>query len=170
MITTYEKLLENLVQAQVKFALVGGLAVCLNGFVRTTDDVDILIDNSPENVKRLTRCLADFGEGFGKDLTPSDFSNEPGAIRIYEDFILDIFVQMNGKVLDAYASWVGYYSLKSGTAIPFLKSKGLIETKVGSQREKDRVDIAVMTDLANDSTPPADFTFDSVRSPANPEN
>ena len=99
MITSYEKLLENLVQAQVKFALAGGLAVCLNGFVRTTDDVDILIDNSPENVARLTGVLADFGEGLGRDLTTSDLTNEPGAVRIHENFILDIFVQMSGKTL-----------------------------------------------------------------------
>ncbi len=174
MITTYEKLLESLVQAQVKFALVGGLAVCLNGFVRTTDDVDILIDHSPENVARLTRCLSDFGEGFGKDLTPADFSNEPGAIRICEDFVLDIFVQMNGKTLDAYSPWLGYYSLKSGTPIPFLKAAGLIETKRGSSREKDRVDIAVMTDLSRNTTEnqavPPGFTLDSVRTPVDPED
>ncbi len=65
MITTYEELLDRLVKEQVKFTLVGGLAVCLNGFVRTTDDVDILVDNSPDNIARLDRCLKDFGEGYG---------------------------------------------------------------------------------------------------------
>ncbi|HEY0256152.1 MAG TPA: hypothetical protein VGC39_01820 [Candidatus Methylacidiphilales bacterium] len=65
MITTYEELLDRLVKEQVKFTLVGGLAVCLNGFVRTTDDVDILVDNSPDNIARLARCLKDFGEGYG---------------------------------------------------------------------------------------------------------
>jgi hypothetical protein len=48
MITSYEELLARLVQEKVEFALAGGLAVCLNGFVRTTDDVDILIDNSSD--------------------------------------------------------------------------------------------------------------------------
>lgn len=168
MITSYEKLLESLVQAQVKFALVGGLAVCLNGFVRTTDDVDILVDNSSDNVARLTNVLADFGEGFGKDLTTADLTNEPGAIRICEDFILDIFVQMNGKALADYSPWIGYHALKSGVQIPFLKSAGLIETKRGSLREKDRADIGALTDISRAESQPDSldgFALDSVRTP-----
>jgi hypothetical protein len=174
MITSYEKLLESLVQAQVKFALAGGLAVCLNGFVRTTDDVDILIDNSPDNIARLTSVLADFGDGFGKDLTASDLTNEPGAVRIYEDFILDIFVQMNGKTLADYSPWIGYHALKSGVQIPFLKAEALIETKKGSQREKDRADIGALTDISraqNDRLESLqDFNLDSVRTPLDAEN
>ena len=172
MITSYEKLLESLVQTQVKFALVGGLAVCLNGFVRTTDDVDILIDNSSDNVARLSRVLADFGEGFGKDLTTSDLTNEPGAMRIQEDFILDIFVQLNGKTLADYSSWIGYHALKSGVQIPFLKSAGLIETKRGSPREKDRADIGALTDISrakNEADSLPDFKLDSVRTPPDSE-
>jgi hypothetical protein len=38
MITTFAGLLENLARHQVKFVLVGGLAVALNGFMRTTRD------------------------------------------------------------------------------------------------------------------------------------
>jgi uncharacterized nucleotidyltransferase DUF6036 len=51
--TPYEKLLANLAHAEVKFIIVGGVAVALNGFVRTTEDVDILIESSSENVRRL---------------------------------------------------------------------------------------------------------------------
>jgi hypothetical protein len=104
---------------------VGGRAVCLNGFVRTTDDVDILIDNSFDNVTRLSRVLADFGEGLGKDLTTSDLTNEAGAVRIQEDFILDIFVQMHGKILGDYSPWIGYHALKSGVQISVSKDRGL---------------------------------------------
>ena len=38
MVTPYEKLLVSLVCGEVKFIVVGGVAVALNGFVRTTDD------------------------------------------------------------------------------------------------------------------------------------
>ena len=168
MITSYEELLERLVNEQVKFALAGGLAVCLNGFVRTTDDVDILIDNSPENVTRLVLCLADFGQGHGKDLTPADLTDEPGAVRIQEDFSLDLFVRMNGKNLADLSPWIGYYRLKSGTQIPFLKAEAIIETKKGSSREKDRADIGALIDISRASkrsTELGDFKLDSVRTP-----
>jgi len=44
MINTFAGLLDGLARRHVKFALVGGLAVALNGFERTTQDVDILRD------------------------------------------------------------------------------------------------------------------------------
>ncbi len=173
MITSYEGLLESLVAAQVKFALAGGLAVCLNGFVRTTVDVDILIDHSPENIARLSKCLAEFGEGHGKDLTPADLTNEPGAVRIVEDFDLDIFVQLSGKTLADFAPFVGYHKLKSGVQVPFLKATALIETKAGSVRDKDRSDIGALRDIARaktDQSPlPPDFSLDSIRVVPDPE-
>ena len=46
--TPYEKLLAKLAGAEVKFIIVGGVAIALNGFVRTTEDVDILVEASPE--------------------------------------------------------------------------------------------------------------------------
>ena len=167
MITSYEELLDRLVQEQVNFALVGGLAVCLNGFVRTTDDVDILVDNSPDNVSRLARCLKDFGEGYGGSLTVADVTDEPGAVRIQEDFNLDLFTRLNGKSLSDLSPWIDYHTLKSGTRIPFLKAKALIETKRGSSREKDRADIGALIDIyrarKGNAASLHDFTLDSVR-------
>jgi hypothetical protein len=42
----------------VRYALIGGFAVILHGFVRATKDVDLLIDASVENVRRLKRAMA----------------------------------------------------------------------------------------------------------------
>src|SRR6266446_6870642 len=50
--TPYEKLLAKLARADVKFIIVGGVAVALNGFLRTTEDVDILIESSADSVIR----------------------------------------------------------------------------------------------------------------------
>jgi hypothetical protein len=43
--TPSEKLLVELVRANVNFIVVGGIAVALNGFLRTTEDVDILVES-----------------------------------------------------------------------------------------------------------------------------
>ena len=53
--TPYEKLLAKLARAEVKFIIVGGVAVALNGFVRTTEDVDILIERAGTAFGRLQR-------------------------------------------------------------------------------------------------------------------
>lgn len=49
---SFEKLLAALADGEVRFILVGGLAVALNGYVRLTEDVDILLDTEEENVRR----------------------------------------------------------------------------------------------------------------------
>jgi hypothetical protein len=163
MITTYEELLESLVRAQIKFVLAGGLAVCLNGFVRTTNDHDILIDFSPENVSRLASCLAAFGQGFGATLTPEEVTDEPGAIRIRENFDLDIFTRLNGKSLTDLAPMVDLYLLPSGIHIPFLNAEGLIETKRGSGRQKDLADLGFLMDRQKRCNPGSSFRLASVR-------
>ena len=41
----------------VQYVLVGGHAVRLNGFVRSTEDIDILLPSSLENGRRVIRAL-----------------------------------------------------------------------------------------------------------------
>jgi hypothetical protein len=36
-------------------------------------------------------CLAEFGQGFSRELSADDFPLEEGAVRIVEDFTIDIF-------------------------------------------------------------------------------
>ena len=82
---TFERLLELLADGEVHFVLVGGVAVTLHGYVRLTEDVDILIEPSAANVQRLLDCLANYGEGFAQELSVADFGDEEGAIRIVEE-------------------------------------------------------------------------------------
>jgi predicted nucleotidyltransferase len=143
MVTPYEKLLANLARADVNFILVGGVAVALNGFVRTTDDVDILIDRSPENVTRLLEALKSFGAGHARELSFTDFDDAEGAIRVVEDFPLDIFTVMRGR---GYAELIEHVRQTEidGAVIDFLNADGLIQLKQDSTREKDQIDIAAL--------------------------
>jgi hypothetical protein len=54
----FEKLLVALVTDKVDFAVAGGFAVILNGYPRMTQDVDILVDDAPENLQRLLNSLS----------------------------------------------------------------------------------------------------------------
>jgi hypothetical protein len=141
--TPYEKLLESLARAEVKFIVVGGVAVALNGFVRTTDDVDILIEASAENITRLLATLAFFGEGHARELSVKDFDEAEGAVRVIEDFPLDIFTLMRGQ---SYGDLRGdlRQTMINGTKIHFLNADGLIRLKTDSAREKDQIDIAAL--------------------------
>ena len=159
----FENLLESLAAAKVDFLVVGGVAVALNGHCRGTEDVDILVSNSPENITRLLAVLSSFGEGSGGTFTVEDFTNEPGALRVYEDFMVDMFVQMNGKTYPDLKPLSAPFRLSTGSTIWFLTTEGLIETKRGSVRPKDRSDISILSALKPEDRLTGDFPLDSIR-------
>jgi hypothetical protein len=49
------ELLDRLVAADVRFVIIGGLAVNAWGHVRGTQDVDLVPDPDPGNLERLAR-------------------------------------------------------------------------------------------------------------------
>lgn len=145
--SSFEKLLALLVQSEVEFITVGGIAVCLNGYVRLTEDVDILVGRDFENIRRLIQSLSSYGEGFAAELSQEDFTDEEGAIRVIEaveNCQIDIFVKMQGLYLEDFASDLKFFQTASGLKIPFLGPRSLIRLKSASLREKDRVDASVL--------------------------
>lgn len=52
-----ESILKKLEEHKVNYAVIGGVAVVLYGYVRFTKDIDLLIDFSTENVKRFAGVL-----------------------------------------------------------------------------------------------------------------
>ena len=142
----FEKLLAGLARSGVDFALVGGLAVILNGYPRLTLDADILVNKSADNLHRLLDCLRSWGEGWARELKAEDFELDQGAVRVSEDFDLDIFVRMNGKVLDDFRPNLRYIE-SDGQRIAYLSPADLIFLKQESWREKDRLDVAAMKEI-----------------------
>ena len=45
---------------EVRFIIVGGVAVALNGFVRTTEDVDVLLETAARKRYETPRCVERF--------------------------------------------------------------------------------------------------------------
>ncbi len=143
MAETFESLLVKLSRAGVEYLVAGGVAVCLNGYVRTTQDLDILVAAAPENLHRLLDCLAHFGQGFARELSPDDFQIEEGAVRIIEDFTLDVFTLMRSRTFADFADATRTVELH-GTVVRYLAPAALIELKSASSREKDQLDVAVL--------------------------
>ncbi|MEW6087101.1 MAG: nucleotidyl transferase AbiEii/AbiGii toxin family protein [bacterium] len=138
---TYEELLEKLSENNIKYILVGGLAVDLCGFSRATEDVDILIESSKENINSLLKCLESFGEGSAKELKIEDFTPEEGCIRINEDFPLDIFTIMTGNTYNDLLPYSEIFITENKIEIRYLNKEGLIKLKKHSVRPKDQLDV-----------------------------
>jgi uncharacterized protein (DUF1330 family) len=56
-----ERVLAALERAGVRYLVVGGVAVVLHGFLRTTADLDLVIQLDPANVRRALDALTDLG-------------------------------------------------------------------------------------------------------------
>jgi len=56
-----QALLASLEEHGVRFVVIGGVAVGAHGFLRTTEDLDLIPDPAPENLKRLIAALAAMG-------------------------------------------------------------------------------------------------------------
>lgn len=143
MMNAFERLLADLNEAGVEFVLVGGLAVALCGHIRATEDVDILIHTEGGNVARLLSGLETFGEGVARELRVEDFTLEEGAIRIVEDFPLDVFTQMSGYAYEDLLPYTEQHTVGDAT-IRHLNIEGLLMLKSDSLRPKDQLDVQAL--------------------------
>lgn len=145
-ISPFAKLLVSLSAAGIDYAVVGGVAVILNGYIRVTEDVDIIIDERADNVRNLLRVLENFGEGHARELAPEEFVPQEGSIRIFEEFALDVFTRMRGRALGDFRSSLRYHELAS-QRIPYISPESLIYLKSGSWRDKDKLDVLAMREI-----------------------
>lgn len=151
MVNTFEKLLAELSRAGVDFIVVGGMAVAYCGHLRNTVDLDILVRAASGNIERLLACLEGFGEGHARELSPNDFALEEGAVRIVEDFPLDVFTQMSGRTYEDLLPLSTTREV-SGTPVRHLIAEGLILLKKDSLRPRDQHDVQVLRDLQQDDS------------------
>jgi hypothetical protein len=136
-------------QAQgVRYILVGGHAVRLNGIVRATEDVDILVPFDTDNGRRLIEGL-DFLVS-ARDIDPAWFSreaNQPDVenIRIADRIVIDVLFAVNGETFETLQPHVRVLELE-GISIPVLDIEGLLKAKT-DYREKDVLDKAMLRRL-----------------------
>ncbi|WP_420457364.1 hypothetical protein [Rubrivirga sp.] len=151
---TFASALAAMSRAGVDFLVVGGLAVAKAGFARATIDVDVLVEPSPPNLRRLIDVLSTFGSGAAAGLAPDDFPLEEGCVRIAEDFDIDVFTVMSGHTYADLLPLSVVHDL-DGAAVRFLGAEGLLRLKSDSLRPKDQLDVAALHALIDGRDPSA---------------
>jgi hypothetical protein len=61
--------------AGARYVLIGGFAVIAHGLGRPTKDIDLLVDDSPDNVARVKQGLAVLADRTKDTVRPSDHSD-----------------------------------------------------------------------------------------------
>jgi hypothetical protein len=60
-VPSFDQLLARLAQADIRFVVIGGLALGSWGVIRGTKDCDIVPDPAPENLDKLARLVGELG-------------------------------------------------------------------------------------------------------------
>ena len=90
--------------------------------------------------------LQKWGEGHARELSVTDFPVSPGAIRLIEDFPLDMFIVLNEKTYEDLLP----HTEETEQGIKYLNPDALIDLKKDSFREKDKIDIHALKKLQRD--------------------
>lgn len=136
----FVEFLELFNKNKVKYCIVGAFAVGLYGYPRYTKDMDVLVEPTPENAKRIIKALREFGFS-SSQLTEKDFKQTNRIIQLgYEPLRIDILTSIEGFSFSQI--WKGRTKAKFGRITAFFMGrKELIESKKKAKRSIDKIDL-----------------------------
>ncbi len=127
----------------VRYIMVGGFAIRFHGFNRSTDDLDLWLDDTVENRRNLRKSFSALGYGDFSSLETMKFV--PGWTSFYvgDGIELDIMTAMKGLENISFSECLNLASIADleGIKVPFLHINHLIENKKMVNRPKDQIDV-----------------------------
>jgi predicted nucleotidyltransferase len=127
----------------VRYIMVGGYATNLHGFQRYTGDIDIWIEDTLENRKRLRRAFVECGMEDYYMLETMQFIPGWTEFNLMNGLRLDIMVSMKGLEGYSFDECLQMASVADidGVEVPFLHINLLIANKKAVNRPKDQLDV-----------------------------
>jgi hypothetical protein len=145
--TDWQEFLLLLISNKVRFLIVGGHAVSVHSAPRMTEDLDIFVDTSLQNVRRTRSAISQFG--FGAAAPSEDILREPYRVFMIgtKPFRIDILNTISG--VSFATAWKSRVRVKTAVGlIGFIAKQQLIRNKRIAGRPKDLADVAAMTTVA----------------------
>ncbi len=122
-----------------KYIVIGGFAIIVAGFARTTADVDLLIETSLENEALVYKALEVLPDKAVRELKPGEVSHY-GVVRVGDEIMVDLMKSACGIEYDEAAKEIVVRSVQ-GVPIPFASPRLLWRTKKPTRRAKDVEDL-----------------------------
>lgn len=124
----------------VRYLIVGAFAVAYHGYPRFTGDIDIFVERSHENARRLLDVIEQFGFG-DLNISAQDFLNEDQVIQLgVAPSRIDILTFLSGvNFEDAWATRT--FGELDGLTVPFISKELLKRNKEASGRSQDLADL-----------------------------
>jgi hypothetical protein len=134
---------------QVRYIMVGGVALNLHGYHRTTADVDIWLEDLPENRARFRLAFFRYS---GQDIPALErLPFIPGwtSLTLKNGLDLDLIPFMKGLEEQSFDDClaIANWAEVEGVSIPFLNINQLITNKKAINRPKDQSDVFYLNQL-----------------------
>ena len=153
----YEDILREFNKHKVKYILAGGVAVNIHGYLRSTGDLDILVEMSEENLRKIVKVLKNKGYHVKQPVDPiliADRKSREDWIKNKNLKAFNFYKESEMKEVDILLQTPVSYSdakkdmlcVKADSLdIPVISLKNLIKMKRNTGRQKDREDIKELT-------------------------
>jgi len=139
----YEEFLKLLNRHRIQYCIVGAYAVAFHARPRYTKDIDILIEVSKDNARKMIQALDEFGFG-DLELTEEDFLKEGLIIQLgYEPVRIDLLTTISGctfKEIWDHKKFGDYGDEK----VIFIGKEELIKSKKAAGRKQDEADLELL--------------------------
>ena len=136
----FKEFLKLLASNGVEYLLIGGYAVNVHGYVRTTNDLDIWVNVSPENGARIDRALREFGFG-ATGLTPDLFRAPNNVVRMgFPPVRIEVLTSISGVDFESCFSERETIQIDD-IEVPVISLARLRQNKAASGRLKDLADL-----------------------------
>lgn len=161
MVLAIEQVLAALEAEKVRYLVVGGVAVVLHGHLRTTADLDLVVELAPDNARRAIAALGALGfrprapvqaEQFADARARKAWADEKGltVFSLWSDRLpeieVDLFVNEPFRFDEAYARAVRVRL--DATTVTVVSLEDLIALKQAAGRPIDLADVEALRALA----------------------
>jgi len=120
-----------------RYLVVGGFAINHHGFIRATEDIDILVDVDPENQRRVKKALEILPDRAILELGDDDLRDYT-VVRVSDDILVDVMTAACGIDFEEASGFVEIAHIE-GVPIPFATPQLLLRMKQ-TYRENDIAD------------------------------
>ena len=153
------QILRVLAEHRVEFVVVGGVAVQAHGYIRGTQDLDLIPRPDLANLSRLGEALAELGARLHRTARPVDITDPQVLKRAALVPVLTVHGRLDLMNIAATAGMPkSYADLRAralevdldGTQVAVVGFDDLIRMKKAAGREQDRIDIGALTRLDDD--------------------
>jgi predicted nucleotidyltransferase len=126
-------------EAGARYILIGGFAVIAHGGARTTKDIDLLVDASPENVGRVKLALRILEDHAVDEVADTDVARYT-VVRVADEIVVDLMalacgIDYNEAARDAASLTIDGVAISIASPATLIRTKNTIRPSDAADRQ-----------------------------------